>query len=550
MSDPVPRPRSQTLGDLLDEIAAATPRRLAVVFREERLGYADVKVRADDFARALLAAGVRRGDRVALLVTNRTEWLVAAFGAAKTGAITVAISTFSTPRELGWTLEHCGASVLVTLDAFRGRSFLRALRDLCPELSRSAPGALHSAKLPALHTVVAVQGGPTAGVFSLADFFARGAVVGTAQLAAAQRKVRPEDICYILYTSGSTAAPKGVTLAHGPLIANGFAIGERMHLTAADRVWLAVPLFWSFGSANALPALMTHGGSIVLQESFEPSEAIALIERECCTVYYGMANMARAMREHHSHPGRRLGAMRTGLTIGPPEDIAMTIEAVGAAELCNVYGATETYGNCAVTDAHDPLDQRLHSQGLALPGMTIRAVDPMTREELPASEVGELVVEGYVSPGYYRAPEPDAAAFDESGGFLTGDLGSIDRDGRVRFRGRLKEMIKTGGINVAPLEVEEVLLQHPDIVQAHVVGVADAAKGKIVAAAVEPRPGAATDAAAILAFCRDRLANYKVPARLAFYTADQLPRTPTGKIHKPSLADAFAAERGDDAGSG
>src|SRR5215468_7592099 len=321
MSDAVPRPRSETLGDLLDEIASATPRSLAVVFHDKRLDYAALKVRADGFARALLAAGVRRGDRVALLVTNRSEWLFAAFGAAKIGAVIAAISTFSTPRELGWTLEHCGASVLVMLDAFRGRSFLGALRDLCPELAWSSPGSLHSAKLPALQTVVTVQGGPTAGVFSLADFFARGAQVGTAELAAAQQAVTPEDVCYILYTSGSTAAPKGVTLAHGPLIANGFDIGERMRLGAGDRVWLAVPLFWSFGSANALPALMTHGGSIVLQESFEPGEAIALIERERCSVYYGMANMARALLEHENHPGRRLGAMRTGLTIGPPEDI-------------------------------------------------------------------------------------------------------------------------------------------------------------------------------------------------------------------------------------
>ena len=544
MSEAVPRPRSETLGDLLDEIAAATPRSLAVIFRDERLDYAALKVLVDGFARALLATGVRRGDRVALFVTNRTEWLVAAFGAAKIGAVTAAISTFSTPRELGWTLEHCGASVLVTLDTFRGRSFLGALHDLCPELARSAAGALRSAKLPALHTVVAVQGSPAAGAFSLADFLARGAGVGPTELAAAQRKVRPEDICYILYTSGSTAAPKGVTLAHGPLIANGFDIGERMHLTAADRVWLAVPLFWSFGSANALPALITHGGSIVLQESFEPGDAIALIERERCTVYYGMANMARAMREHPSHPGRRLGAMRTGLTIGPPEDIVMTIEVLGAGELCNVYGATETYGNCAVTDAHDPLDQRLHSHGLPLPGMTIRAVDPTTRAALPAGEIGELVVEGYVTPAYYRTPELDGAAFAETGGFLTGDLGSIDRDGRVRFRGRLKEMIKTGGINVAPLEVEEVLLQHPDIIQAHVVGVPDAAKGEVVGAVVEPRPGAAAGAAAILGFCRERLASYKVPARLAFLTADQLPRTPTGKIHKPSVAEALATHGG------
>jgi fatty-acyl-CoA synthase len=180
-----------------------------------------------------------------------------------------------------------------------------------------------------------------------------------------------------------------VTLAHGPLIANGFDIGERQHLRATDRLWLAVPLFWSFGSANALPAIMTHGGCIVLQEIFEASEALALIERERCSVYYGMANMARALLEHEDHPRRRLGAMRTGLTIGPPEDIAMTIEAVGAAELCNVYGSTETYGNCAVTDAKDPFPLRLHTQGQALPGMTIRAVDLVTRRPLATGEIGE-----------------------------------------------------------------------------------------------------------------------------------------------------------------
>lgn len=538
------RPASRTLGDLVDEIAAAVPSAEAVVFREQRVDYAGLKARANEFARALLAVGVRHGDRVALLVTNRTEWIVAAFAAAKIGAITAAVSTFSTPRELAWALEHSGAAVLITLDAFRGRRFLDALRDLCPELDGSAPGALKSTRLPALRTVVAVAGSAPAGVFALPEFLAHAASVDAAALAAAQQAVRPEDICYILYTSGSTAAPKGVTLAHGPVIANGFDIGERMRLSATDRVWLAVPLFWSFGSANALPAIVTHGGCIVLQESFEAGEALALIERERCSVYYGMGNMARALREHDDHPGRRLGAMRTGLTIGPPEDIAMTIEALGAAGLCNVYGSTETYGNCAVTDAEDPLSLRLHSQGLPLPGMTIRAVDLVTRRPLPQGEVGELAVGGYVTPGYFRAPELDAEAFDRDGYFLTGDLGSVEADGRIRFRGRLKEMIKTGGVNVAPLEVEQVLLQHPDIVQAYVVGVPDQSKGETVAAAVELRAGAAADATSIAAFCRERLASYKVPARLAFRTAAQLPRTPTGKIHKPSLAEELLVDTG------
>ena len=168
-------------------------------------------------------------------------------------------------------------------------------------------------------------------------------------------------------------------------------------------MWLAVPLFWSFGSANALPAILTHGGTIVLQESFEPGEALALLDGERCSVYYGMANMARAMAEHPDRPRRALAAMRTGLTIGLPEDVQMTIDAVNARELCNVYGATETYGNCAVTDAHDPLDVRLTTQGLPLPGMQTaswsRPVDAATD-----GRVGDLRVKGHLTPAIIAIP--------------------------------------------------------------------------------------------------------------------------------------------------
>jgi fatty-acyl-CoA synthase len=301
------------------------------------------------------------------------------------------------------------------LEAFRGRRFLDALRVLCPGLGDAQPGALKSSRFPSFRTVVAVDGQAPGGVLPLPEFLAQGALVNPASLAAAQRTVRPDDICYILYTSGSTAAPKGVRLAHRGIIANGFDIGERMHPSAADRVWLSVPLFWSFGSANALPAALTHGSCIVLQESFDAGEALALIERERCSIYYGMPNMARALLEHPDHPERRLGAMRTGLTIGPPEDIAMTIKALGAEELCNVYGSTETHGNCAVADAQDPLPLRLNSQGLPLPGMTIRVLDLITRQPLPPGEIGQLAVSGYVTPGYFNAPELNVEAFDRDG---------------------------------------------------------------------------------------------------------------------------------------
>jgi len=537
------RPTSQTLGDLVDEMAAQRPEAQALTFRDTPLSYAALQARVDELARALVAAEVARGDRVAVLLPNRPEWVVAALAIAKIGGIVAAISTFSTGRELGWMLEHSEAVALITVSAFRGRAYLDALHELCPELAGSAPGALRSARLPRLRTVVSMDGPRVDGVYRPADFLARGAGVSAAALRERQRNVSPSDVCYILYTSGSTALPKGVTLAHGGVIENGFNIGERMHLTPADRLWLAVPLFWSFGSANALPAILTHGGCAVLQESFEPGEALALLERERCTVYYGMANMARAMLEHPDRGRRRLDAMRTGLTIGLPEDIQMTMEAVGARELCNVYGSTETYGNCAVTDAHDPLEQRLHTQGRPLPGMIIRAADPESGRPLPSGEIGELCVAGHVTPGYFRAPELDAAAFDADGYFHTGDLGLIDADGRVRFRGRLKEMIKTGGINVAPLEVEEVLLQHPAVKQVYVVGVPDRQRDEAVVAVLELHDGVATDAAALTAFCRDRLASYKVPTRLVFRKAEDFPRTPTGKIHKPGLREELSAGR-------
>ena len=530
-------PRSRTLGALLDELATTRPAAEAVVFHGERLTYAELRARVDTLARAFLARGVVPGDRVAILLPNRPEWLVTAFAAAKVGAVTAAISTFSTPRELAWTLEHACPRVLVTMEAFRGRGYLAALYDLCPELAQAAPGALRSERLPELRAVVSIDERRHDGVERWADVFRHAAEVKAAALATATAAVSPDDLCFILYTSGSTATPKGVTLAHGGVIANGFDIGERQHLSAADRLWLAVPLFWSFGSANALPAILTHGGTIVLQESFEPGEALALLDGERCSVYYGMANMARALLEHPDRQRRSLAAMRTGLTLGLPEDIQMTIDAINARELCNVYGATETYGNCAVTDAHDPLDIRLTTQGLPLPGMQIRVVEPASGRPPPPGEVGEFRVKGHLTPGYYRDPEQTRAAFDADGWFVTGDLGLIGDDGRVRFRGRLKELIKTSGANVAPLEVEAILLAHPAVKQAYVVGVSDRDRGEVGVAAVELNQGATATAEALTAFCRERLASYKVPARIVFRTAEEFPRTATGKVQKPRLRE-------------
>src|SRR3989475_2697786 len=535
----VVQPRSRTLPDLLDEIAARDPAREFIVGGTARLSYDETRARARQVAKGLLKLGVKRGDKVARRMPNRSEWLLVDFAVTLLGATLVPISTWSRARELAYMLDDSDATTLITVERFAGQDYLDMLADL------GGPG---SERLPYLRRVVVVgcadaPVGCADAPVTFAEFLNSGSTVGDAEIDAAQRSVKADDVAYILYTSGTTSTPKGVQLQHGGLIENMWNIGERQHLTPADRMWMGLSLFWSFGGANALLAVMTHGGSIVLQESFDAAAALELIERERCTVYYGTPNIALALTEHPDRPRRDLSSLRTGAAIGPPSAIQMVMD-LGAREICNVYGLTECYGNCAVTDAHDPEDRRLATVGTPLPGMDIRIVDHQTRRPLPPGEVGEILVRGYLTPGYYKDPEKNAAAFDADGFLVTGDLGFIGGDGYLRFRGRIKEMVKTSGINVAPLEVEEVLLGHPAVEQAYVVGLPDPRREEIIAAVVVLREGHATEPEALRTFCRRALAAFKVPQEVRVLRRGELPVTDTGKVQKVRLAEVLAKERG------
>ena len=525
----VTRPKSRTLPGLLDELAARQPDHELIVGGGARLSYAETRRRARELAKGLRRLGVVAGDRVALVMTNRPEWLLIDFAVTMLGATLVPISTWSRPRELEYVLAHCGVSTLITIPRLGAQRFLDAVAEM------GGPG---SARLPDLRRVVVASAERAPGIIALDDLDAMGRDVPDTEIDAALRGVTPEHVACILYTSGTTSTPKGVQLCHGGLLENMWNIGERQHLTPADRMWMGISLFWSFG-ANALVAVMSHGGTLVLQEQLDAGEALTLIERERCTVYYGTPNIALALTEHPDRARRDLSSLRTGAAIGPPAAMQMVMD-LGAREICNVYGLTECYGNCSVTDAHDPPEVRRTTVGFPLPGQEVRVVDRESRRPLPAGEVGEILVRGRLTPGYYEDPERNAASFDADGFLLTGDLGFVGEDGRLRFRGRIKEMVKTGGINVAPAEIEEVLLGHPAVEQAYVVGVPDPRKEEILVAVVVARPGRTIEPDALRGLCKDALAAYKVPQAIHVMAREALPLTSTGKVQKFRLAEALA----------
>ena len=528
-------PRARTVPALLGELAVRHPDIEFVVGAGRRLRYPEFRDEARRFARALHALGVRRGDKVAILMGNRPEWLIANFAILSLGAVMVSLNTWATRRELAYMLDHSDTSVLVAVDRFLGQDYTAMLQEI--DAGAGLPKLRHIVRL-------APDGRTLPGGVSWEAVLRAGEAVSESAVDAAEGAVEPGDVGCILYTSGSTSTPKGVQLQHFALIENMWHIGERQRLRAGDRLWLAVSLFWGLGCENALFALMTHAGTIVLQERFEAGVAIDLIERERCTVVYATPNMVRAIADHPGFRPVRLASLRTGVTIGTPEQVRL-LAALGAEEVCNVYGLTETYGNCTVTDAHDPIEVRAASVGRPLPGFELAIVDPETGRSRPAGAVGEIKVRGYVTCGYYRDEDKNRDAFDDEGWFLTGDLGYLDDSGRLHYRGRLKEMIKTGGINVAPVEVEEVLMSHPGVEQAYVVGLPDAERDEIVVAAIVPREGSGVDEATLREHSAGALAAYKRPRRYRLVATEELPLTTTGKVRKLGMKELFEAGAAD-----
>jgi fatty-acyl-CoA synthase len=525
----VRRPKSKHLADLLEEMAAEVPDHEFVVFGETRVTYGAFEQRVSTVARGLYALGVRPGSRVALLVSNCIEWLEVSFASHQLGATVAPLSTFYRSWDLDYTLRQSDAELLITLPSFRGNSYLEFLE----ELGRDT--------FPSLKQVVVVAASAPPGFMTYAEMLERGTAVSDEEIAACRVQVTARDLAYILYTSGTTARPKGVMVEHLGICENGWSMGERLHVTPDDRIWVVVPLAWGLGSENAVPVTLTHRATVVLQEHFDAGAALELFERERVSVLYVMPNMTLALVDHPSHASRDLSSLRTGITLGTREELRRAIEDVPVPQINNAYGATENYGNTCLTDCDMDAETRMTSQGKPLPGMIIKVVDPDTGEPVEPGRPGELLVGGYVVPGYWGDPERTREAFPD-GLYRTGDLAYFDEHGNMHYVARIKDMIKSGGINVAPAEVEDFLATHPLIKEAYVLGASDPEKGEVLMACVQVSPGAELAESELVAWCRARIASYKIPQRWRFISESDVPRTSTGKVNKVDL-QRFLAER-------
>lgn len=534
-------PSGRTLGAVLDEVTQIQGNAPAIFYFKDVISYRDLQSRAREAARALLALGVRRGNRVAVLLGNEPDWLTMCFACAYIGAIFVPFNTWYKSTEIAWTLRHCGVSVLVFAPSFLKQDFAAILNHLIPEMKTSNPGELKSPQYPHLRGLIA-YGDKMPGTFGWLEFLDLNSAVSPDELAAANAKVDGADIAYILYTSGSTAEPKGVTLNHKSLIENSFGLGDRRNINADDRIWLGSPLFYGLGAANALPITLTHGSSLVLQGSFDPRVAIELIAKTKATAYYGTGNMTRAILDHPDYAPAKVATMKKGTAGTVPSYKHMTLVEMGVSQASSVYGLTESYGNATVSHFDDPIEVKINTCGTPVPGTEMKIVDPQTLKPVAQGEVGLVLLRGHTTPGYFQNPEETGRALLPDGFFNTGDLGHFDAAGRFLFHARLKEVLKSNGINVSPLEVEQLLTQHPDVKDAHVVGVPDKVRGEIIVAFVQSKSALSEES--LRNFVKERAASFKVPHHVFVRRETQLPRLASGKIAKYQLVQEAIRELG------
>jgi fatty-acyl-CoA synthase len=542
--------KGQTIGDCFDETVARFPEREALISLHQGLRYtwAELQAAVNQAARALLALGVTKGDRVGIWSPNCAEWTITQFATAKIGAILVNINPSYRTHELEYALKQSGASTLILQGKFKSSDYVATLAELAPELREGGPGTFRSARLPDLKRVVCLDADRAlTGMFSWQSMLAHSGEVSAEHLAEVQATQQFDDPINIQYTSGTTGAPKGATLSHHNILNNGFFVARTMALTEEDRMVIPVPLYHCFGMVMGNLGCVTHGATMIYPgDGFDPEATLRAVSEERATALYGVPTMFIAELELPNFESFDLTHLRTGIMAGsicPIEVMRKVIDRMNMKDVTICYGMTETSPVSFQTQTDAPLEKRVTTVGTIHPHLEVKLVSPETGAVVPRGETGELCTRGYsVMLGYWNNEEATAKAIDSAGWMHTGDLATMDNEGYVAIVGRIKDMIIRGGENIYPREIEDFLYTHPAISDVQVIGVPDEKYGEEVMAWVKLVDGQQLDADGLKAFCKGKIAHYKVPRYVKF--VDEFPMTVTGKIQKFKMREEATHELG------
>ncbi len=523
--------RDVTVGRLLSQLAEALPGHDALVYPDRKLRwtFAALEHESRVIARGLIAAGVERGDRVAVWATNVPEWIVLQFALAKIGAVLVTVNTSLRAREIEYLLRQSESSTLITIAGFRDVDYIAEFRVARPD---------------SVKRVFFIGAGCPADATPYEQLREMARQISDEELDRREAAIGIDDVINMQYTSGTTGFPKGVMLSSRNIVNNGYWIGQGLGYSPADRLCLCVPLFHCFGCVLGVLASYTHGACLCAVEYFDPLRVLEAVDRERCTALYGVPTMFLAELDHPEFKRFNTASLRTGIMAGalcPEPLMRRVIDEMKMRELTIVYGLTETSPALTQTPRTADLVERTQTVGRVLPEVEVRIADPRTGESCPRGVDGELWARGYVvMKGYYKMPDATAATISGDGWLKSGDQASIDEVGRVRITGRIKDIIIRGGENIGPKEVEDALRQHPAIADASVYAVSSEFFGEEVAAALRLKPGATVNTDEVQAFCRERLARFKVPKFIRLVEA--FPLTASGKIQKFRLRELHEAE--------
>ncbi|WP_165855083.1 AMP-binding protein [Marinobacter sp. JSM 1782161] len=527
-----------TIGERFDETASRYPDNDALVVhhQDRRYTYRQLQQAVDECARALMALGVEKGDRVGIWSPNNAEWCITQFATAQIGAILVNINPSYRRHEVEYALRHSGTAVLILQGQFKTSDYVGMVGELVPSLLDRRQDRLASERLPELRQVVCLDSDRIApGMWHWDEVTALAHQTDDADYRARQASLQFDDPINIQYTSGTTGAPKGATLSHHNILNNGLFVARRMNFTEQDRLVIPVPLYHCFGMVMGNLGCITHGATMIYpSEGFEPTATLEAVQREKATALYGVPTMFIAELEHPEFSGFNLSTLRTGIMAGsncPAEIMRKVIDQMHMTDVTICYGMTETSPVSLQTEPDAPLDKRVNTVGTVHPHLELKIVDPANGHVVPRGEKGELCTRGYsVMLGYWNNDEATAKSIDAQRWMHTGDLATLDEDGYVAITGRIKDMIIRGGENIYPREIEEFLYTHEAISDAQVIGVPDDRYGEEVMAWVKLIDGQQASEDEIQAFCKANIAHYKVPRYIKL--VDDFPMTVTGKIQK------------------